>query len=571
MLPSRYSLRGLILLVWQSLALLNPEDTKKIFLHVDCDQTHHSTPCGATLKPDGYATGGASFEKKGVPHASPVGLLLSGVRSSTGRASNYRIFVTVVVLILVGSIAFCILNSQSDVYDQYEDKSEQVGGWNKAYQTTTGRRKLALSFLLRTQIVTPEQMAQKNVSDEYVNKALDIADGMLQEKDMYRWTDQEAKTAFQSRLGGSPEAMMRLREDVMGDLEFEDSSWATAYRSSPGHRRDGFVLLLKCGIVSREEFAEAPASVKYIEERVQAAMRLLEQKTLIEWVDQCRRNGKESVIACFTSSNEASSSAADPLRGTIYDRRDPSPRNAPTSTTSPASSRQAVPPIATFPQSHSDPASSVAVVECAGGAEADAPRRNSLEPPYESAASVGSIPSSSNVTPNVSPPTPGRTPDYTPPTSTEVPPAGRTIGTPYFPPYSPPTSAEVPPAQKSDSMTPSSYSTSLQDAPKAGGLMKIALGGPPLGTMPATVPNLQDPQASQRSSSRSLPQSQRQAFDPRSRSPMTVPGSSGSQSEGWPVQIKFANNAVSGSSWASGASMRARTPPATQPNLYQQY
>merc|ERR1719453_1278946 len=117
----------------------------------------------------------------------------------------------------------------------------------------------------------------------------------------------------------------------MAQFEFCDGSWATAYLStSQQDRREAFELLLRIGIVSPVEFAESLVDRKYITERVDIALKLLETKSLQDWVEICNTSQqRESLMSAFQTRpatyqlEESASDLSDaPLRQMSVKQRD---------------------------------------------------------------------------------------------------------------------------------------------------------------------------------------------------------------------------------------------------------
>lgn len=87
-------------------------------------------------------------------------------------------------------------------------------------------------------------------------------------------------------------------------VKMGDGSWARAYRNSDGEQKDALELLLRCKIISLQEFAHGRASQEHMDECVWIATQMLGQKPLEDWVagrQQALQSFEDSIAAIFAS------------------------------------------------------------------------------------------------------------------------------------------------------------------------------------------------------------------------------------------------------------------------------
>lgn len=98
-----------------------------------------------------------------------------------------------------------------------------------------------------------------------------------------------------------------------GGLEESAGSFACRYRESSGSEKEALSLLLRCNIISKDEFASNCVSQEHIDECVWIASQMLEQKTLEDWV-ALSQNGRQSfedtVAAIYEARENARANAA---------------------------------------------------------------------------------------------------------------------------------------------------------------------------------------------------------------------------------------------------------------------
>lgn len=105
-----------------------------------------------------------------------------------------------------------------------------------------------------------------------------------------------------------------------GSLKLESSdhgSFACRYRESTGEEKEALTLLLRCNIISKDEFTNNQVSREHVDECVWIAKQMLEQRPLEEWVS-LSQNGRQSfedtVAAIYEARENARThaSAMDP-------------------------------------------------------------------------------------------------------------------------------------------------------------------------------------------------------------------------------------------------------------------
>lgn len=107
-----------------------------------------------------------------------------------------------------------------------------------------------------------------------------------------------------SSLGDDLLAAEPRYPDVAGALEAGEGTWAHAYRNAKGNKKDALELLFRCGIVSVHEHAHSHASQDHIEECMEIAQQMLQQKPLEEWVfwrQQALESFEDSITALFST------------------------------------------------------------------------------------------------------------------------------------------------------------------------------------------------------------------------------------------------------------------------------
>jgi len=81
---------------------------------------------------------------------------------------------------------------------------------------------------------------------------------------------------------------LRAPDPTLTAVENCRGPWAKAYRDSQGPRREAIELLFKCNIITMPEFAGYAVSRQHgdIDECVQIALRMLEDRSISEWEGQ---------------------------------------------------------------------------------------------------------------------------------------------------------------------------------------------------------------------------------------------------------------------------------------------
>lgn len=473
---------------------------------------------------------------------------------------------TLLLLCMVACLAFVFVQMFSSSLDEgqsqrdYFETEEVVGSWTRAYRDARGLRRVALDLLFKSGIIPNQEMCRQDVSHTYIEECIQVAEQMLKERSERDWVDswQQAQRSFEERRARSVQAQVH---HMMTAYEFSDGSWARAYRQSEGQddRREAFELLLRLGIISPDEFANSLVPPKLIEERLSVAVDLLRQKSLKEWVDLCEtahgRNFKDSVLACFAVHPE--SSPRDPDEWNLIEAQ---------GIRTPPHARQGqhrVPPIPIATQVYQSaeerefraPYEMPDTEDSLGSGRPGSGRLNSADELRGSLGSVG-LNSSDQLRDSAQLPTYQRA---TTPKSQVNPPSSA----PNF------------------SMSTTNFSprgTANRGSPMGS---SPAARGPPVFVLPVsssqspasmsmTAPNLE-----QRMPPTSMAKSPRHGNTDWRGVPLgstasgRMPSSalrstSGNASQGWPVQIMFSNNAVSGSSWEASVTP-PKTPPRTPP------
>jgi len=245
------------------------------------------------------------------------------------RASVTGTAMMFVGLLIIGLLLMNMCSSESE-------PQEEVCSWQRTYDEADGARRDAITLLLNTGILTRQNLSSPEFNSQFtpilITEWISTAEEMLKERSKEEWTlsmssREDAQRTFEDRLRTAEQET----EDTMAQFEFCDGSWATAYLStSQQDRREAFELLLRIGIVSPVEFAESLVDRKYISERVDIALKLLETKSLQDWVEICNTSQqRESIMSAFQTRpatyqpEESASDLADaPLRQMSVNQRD---------------------------------------------------------------------------------------------------------------------------------------------------------------------------------------------------------------------------------------------------------
>jgi len=218
---------------------------------------------------------------------------------------------TVLFLGLFICIGFLVLNMMTASEPDYKEPvPSEFGSWEQAYRESRGLRREAIDLLFSTHIIAQEDRSLRSVHTAHIEECVQVAAQMLKERKSAEWIAdwKHAQHTFEERysaISGGP-----TEDDVMAEFEFCDGSWSRAYLHSEGQRdrREAFQLLLRLGIVSKAEFRESLVSPPYIEERLGVAMNLLQRQSLSQWVALCDSvegyNAKASIMAQFASGGE---------------------------------------------------------------------------------------------------------------------------------------------------------------------------------------------------------------------------------------------------------------------------
>jgi hypothetical protein len=80
------------------------------------------------------------------------------------------------------------------------------------------------------------------------------------------------------------EILAEAHPDMAAVVEIGDGSWAHTYRQSNAEQKDALEFILRCKIISVQEFAYSRASQDHVDECVWIATQMLRQKPLEDWV-----------------------------------------------------------------------------------------------------------------------------------------------------------------------------------------------------------------------------------------------------------------------------------------------
>lgn len=515
--------------------------------------------------------------------ASQGGLRATVIESS-GRRRSFSGILLILMLFLVG---ICIAISYSGGPSGQEQAPE--GSWMKAYREAEGRRKHSMDLLFKTNIIETRDMTLTTVEPKFITESVKVADQMLQMKPIEYWVTNrhEAQQTFErlysdSRRSSprdspyakdrsglpSPAAQSRQgpvpAKDLIAGHESADGTWATDYRRSDEHRQQAIELLLTLGIVSTDEFANSFVPQKYVDDRVKVAMNLLDQKPLSEWVDLSRQEiSRDSVMACFASPGDPRTSPPTSMR----------------SVTSPSTTNRATNLDFTFADKPSSGPDSRSMAHSDSAFTFQDPLSDSREP--AGAADQSRMPSSFTAVLDA-----GEPPGTVSSLEEDSSPAFKTVLKPSSPGEPTTVSSRV----AADAAPPvATNSPGAASGQQPQGAFVLPIGPVPrpglerATTMPATSPALGGSSTSLTSGQTPWALADGNRGRPglsRTLTPPPTAGAAGSPSQGWPVQIKFASNAISGSSWEASAaasltppgserfprSAGSLTPPTTPPN-----
>lgn len=562
MKPLSFFLSGLVFQLW-----LWPSNAREAHLRkmhvvslgvgdVECDDAHNSA-CGDALR--GKETNGVLLlpESKNRWHAFNVHTLLmpseqhvasiseqlSLSQGTLGKLSAQLLLgrslgsslVWLGLFVLIGFVLMQVCSSSDSEVEEYD---EERGTWESAYNNSRGHRRDAMELLFKTGIIATQDLTLRSVSSAHIEECVQVALRMLQEGSMEEWIGswKQAQHTFEERYSAVHKEP-KVSLNIMAEFEFCDGSWARAYVMSEGHRdrQEAFQLLLRLGIVSREEFRDSLVSPTYIEERISVAMNLLKRQSLGQWVDLCetadgnegKLYAKASVMAQFSTSGGASQPA-------LYSRQ-------------PSSDS---PPEKYSPQDYSWPEqSSDSPPEKYSPQEYSPQESNPLE--------VRTIPvAARSLTRGI---TQGLVSDHGPALVGHTPAGVSTFKTEGLYSRRVDTGYEEPGYSFVGVKAPAAETARSEEDPSASGCSSsMATPTHP----PPSRPFVLAASLSPRQEPLTLPPT---AFAPAYRSDKVLGGldksPSGAESQKRPATIKFANNAVSGSSWQGSA---PKTPPGSQ-------
>jgi len=115
-----------------------------------------------------------------------------------------------------------------------------------------------------------------------------------------------------------PEEMPHPPSNAEGTVpQSNDGSFARRYQESEGQEREALTLLLRCSIISQDEFASNCVSEEHIDECVWIAIQMLQQSTLDEWIALSTdgRQSFEDTVAAIYEARENALAHASALRG----------------------------------------------------------------------------------------------------------------------------------------------------------------------------------------------------------------------------------------------------------------
>lgn len=187
-------------------------------------------------------------------------------------------------------------------------KSKTVLDSGNAYKNevaTLARRSLDTGNAYRNDVATANAAVKSDKNAGSETKVLMILGGLMlwvsmavcmlamptggggkgsSEKPSYQQSPREVPHAVKQAPPGPPSS---------GGLEDSAGSFACRYRESSGSEKEALSLLLRCNIISKDEFASNCVSQEHIDECVWIASQMLEQKTLEDWV-ALSQNGRQS-------------------------------------------------------------------------------------------------------------------------------------------------------------------------------------------------------------------------------------------------------------------------------------
>jgi len=294
--------------------------------NVECDGTHKDSACGDALHT--HETGGTfNVHTLMLPQTAGASVTEQLSQSTLGRlaalvhvrrsAGSTLVFLGIFICIVYGLVQAFSAAPESD-YER-QDSPVDTGSWASAYNESRGYRREAMDLLFKTGIIPMQDLSASSVGAKHIEECVQVAVQMLREGSMEEWVGnwKGAQQTFEERysaLHKTPTVAAVAKaavNDMMAEFEFCDGSWARAYVMSAGQidRQEAFQLLLRLGIVSKAEFRDSLVSPPYIEERVSVAMNLLKRQSLGQWVDLCetaqgnerKEYAKASVMAQFTT------------------------------------------------------------------------------------------------------------------------------------------------------------------------------------------------------------------------------------------------------------------------------
>lgn len=529
--------------------------------NVDCGDGHGTTACGddalhphetngVLLLPDQRSRWHA-FNVKTLmlpQHGTAVSEHLSQNRIASAlllRVGKASITSTVLLLGIFICIAFILLNAFSPPKeefpdDPYDEEANRTSSWAEAYREAYGQRREAMELLRNTSIITKEDWYLPSTPVAHIDECVQVALQMLRERPMVDWYDTQAQRAFEA---GYSTLHKEPGLDVRADIEIGDGAWSRFYMQSESQPdvQEAVQFLLCLGIVSKDEFRDSLVPRPYIEERVAVALNLLKQQSLREWIgvfEKAQGNLKASVMAQFTTPRGPLPEPQAPPHHSPYQ----SPHHSPH------------PPIAN-PMGYEEPIRTVPTSTSfkRGGT---AGLYNEDDEHYDQKDWRGERLFNAEGHSGRTPPAP---PTSTFPTS--VPRQAetgsirdlRTVGE----------GSEVQTKQSSPGLprtVPSVRGLGQQSTGAAAYMIPVSPMGStrsPRSMPPAAV--VADP-FPQRLPTPERPRSL--VFGSGTLGRDKSPRSGGNASQGWPVQIKFSNNAVSGSQWEANV-----TPPTSQMDM----
>jgi hypothetical protein len=508
------------------------------------------------------------------------------------RSGNAGTWLMLGLFICLAIVFFNMFSSdESPPSARYDNDSIGTSSWDEAYSHSNakGARRDAMDLLFKSGIINEHEKAQAYVAPEMIEECIQAANKMLKEKHMDYWMkyNEEAHEVFNEHTfdpqkgtflhsSGVPSTPSfepaQYESDFMKQFDRCDGSWAQAYVKSKGNqeRQEAFQLLLRLDIISKGQFADSLVSPSYIEAHVKVAVGLLKQRSFNEWISVYQsahgEEFKRSVIAQFQAGDAAPSAAppmatippgADPFNTTKHvthvpndgvqtiDTRPYPSNDASGGASSPFTTTQAVTSIPA--EQHWKRGGSTSYGTSSISDLVDGPQTIPVEKSWRRGGSVSYGTSSiQDIGDGV---TPAGTAHYRGEDQMSHRHSVHWTDKGEEP--------QAPPPAYSSGRAPAAYASGQQAAAHV----------LPVNSMPepSTLPPTAVPQLNVRMADSERPRSLNWASGGSMNSMnsgRTASPRMGSASQGVPVQIRFANNAVSGSSWEANV-----TPPGSQRSM----